>query len=122
MQPDYTYKARIENVVDGDTVDAVVDVGFKMTAKLRLRLLGVNTPELKSSVPEERVKANQAKDYTTASLHGKDVIIKTQKSDAFGRYLATIYYQVGDMVSYQVEWREFNSSLISKGFAVPFKG
>jgi micrococcal nuclease len=122
MQPDYTYKARITNVVDGDTVDAVVDVGFKMTAMLRLRLLGVNTPELKSSDPVERQKAMQAKDYVYASLMNQDVIIKTQKSDAFGRYLATIYFRVGNVVTQEVEWQEFNGSLITKGFAVPFKG
>ena len=116
MKPDYTYKAHIDSIVDGDTVDATVDVGFKMTAKLRLRLLGVNTAELHSPDPNERKKAADAKLYAAITLLDQDVIIKTQKTDVFGRYLATVYFQVGE------NWISFNDDLLVKGLAVPFKG
>lgn len=107
----YTYKATIVNVVDGDTVDAVIDVGFKMTTIQRLRLLGVDTAELTSKDPLERVKAQEAKLYTIEQLLNKSVLINTEKSDSFGRYLATVY--VGGI--------DFNKSLLEKGLAVPFK-
>lgn len=53
----YTYKAKIVNVVDGDTVDAQVDLGFNIQANVRLRFAGINTAELRSNDP----KAQEAK-------------------------------------------------------------
>ena len=116
MRPDYTYKAYVTRIIDGDTVDAAVDVGFRLTAKLRLRLSGINTPELQSSDTGIRKLAQDARTVVAASLFEKDVIIKTQKSDAFGRYLATIFIQQPDG-----SWLDFNADLITKGLAVPFK-
>jgi micrococcal nuclease len=108
----YVYKAKITNVVDGDTVDAVIDVGFKLTTTLRLRLLGVDTAELTSKDPVERAKAQEAKLYLIQELLNKSVTIRTEKSDVFGRYLAAI----------DVDGRDFNNELLEKGLAVPFKG
>lgn len=108
----YEYKAKIINVVDGDTVDATVDVGFKMTTVQRLRLLSINTAELTSKDPVERAAALAAKLYLVDNLLNKSVVIKTEKSDAFGRYLATIF----------LDGVDFNNTLLEKGLAVPFKG
>lgn len=116
MQPDYTYKAHITAIVDGDTVDAIVDVGFRLTAKLRLRLLGINTPELHSADAGIRKLAQDAKVAVAVALLDKDVIIKTQKSDAFGRYLASIFVLQADG-----SWLDFNADLLVRGLAVPFK-
>lgn len=91
MRPPYTYKATITSVTDGDTISAVVDLGFRMTTEQRLRLLGVNTPELHAQDPDERRRAQEAKAFTEAALKGKDVLIRTEKADAFGRYLAIVY-------------------------------
>ncbi len=56
----YVRKARIVHFVDGDTVDAEIDFGFRVSQTHRLRLLRVNTPELRSSDPEIRILASKA--------------------------------------------------------------
>jgi len=107
----YRYKAKIVNVVDGDTVDAVIDIGFKLTTTQRLRLYGVNTPELRSSNEDERALANKAKEYTTNTLLSQEVLLTTYKTDAFGRYLTTIHL---------TDYTNFNRTLIEKGYAKPY--
>lgn len=107
----YNYKAEITNVVDGDTVDAVIDLGFRMSATHRLRLLGINAPEKNSSDPLIRAQALKSRDALCSYLVSRDVTIHTEKSDAFGRYLAIIY--VGDL--------NVNEAMVRNGFAVPFK-
>lgn len=107
----YEYKAKITNVVDGDTVDAIVDVGFKVTTTQRLRLLGIDTAELTSKDPVERAKAQEAKLFVIEQLLNKTVLIKTEKSDSFGRYLANI----------TLDGVDFNALMISKGLAEVYK-
>lgn len=111
-KPPYIYKAKITNIVDGDTFDAVVDVGFKMTTVQRLRLLGVNTAEVNSKVESERQLALEAKQYGIDNLLNKEVIINTAKSDSFGRYLASIV----------VEGKDYATLLLNEKLAVYFKG
>lgn len=104
----YEYRATITNCVDGDTIDAIIELGFHLTAKLRLRLLGVNAPEMHG----ESAQAGQiAKDFTTHCLLGKDVVIQTEKSDSFGRWLATVF----------VDGKNFNEELLSSSNAVIYK-
>lgn len=103
----YNYKAKIVNVVDGDTVDVAVSVGFLLTATLRLRLLGVNAPEMHGST---RDAGRAARAFVESNLLGKDVVIHTEKGDAFGRWLSVIYLD-GEL---------FNQRLIDEGHAVPF--
>jgi len=88
-------------VVDGDTVDLQVDLGFHMKADLRFRLLGVDTPELRprkgteEERAEERKRAQEAKAYVQEWMDERagewPLLIKTQKADGFGRWLAEIY-------------------------------
>jgi micrococcal nuclease len=92
VQPAYLYKALITNVVDGDTVDAEVDVGFKIKMLLRLRLNRINTWELTSSNAEDKQRALLGKSYVVNTVLNKLVVIQTFKADAFGRYLAEVYY------------------------------
>jgi micrococcal nuclease len=106
----YVYKARITNVVDGDTIDAIVDVGFKMTTTQRLRFLGVDAAELRDKSDEQRNKALLAKAYVISHLLNKDALIETKKSDVFGRYLATVY--LGEV--------NFNLQLIKEGYALEY--
>lgn len=84
----YEYRCTITNVVDGDIIDAVVDLGFHLTAKLRLRLLGINSPEMYGA---EKAEGRAAKEYVSSKVLGKEVVISTQKSDVFGRWLAVVY-------------------------------
>lgn len=111
MYVPYIYKAKIINVVDGDTVDAIIDVGFKMTTTQRLRLAGIDTAELTSKDPVERASAQEAKLFLIQELLNKDVLIKTEKADAFGRYLATIVLNETNI----------NELMLVKNLAVPYK-
>jgi micrococcal nuclease len=100
----YNFEAYCTNVVDGDTADLVIDVGFRMTTEQRVRLLGINTPER----GHEGYQA--AKDYLKERILDKLMIVQTRKSDAFGRYLATVY----------VDGQNINEELLSLGLAVPY--
>lgn len=101
MEDTYIRKALITNIVDGDTVDARVDLGFNVFTNHRLRLLLVDTPER----GEEGYK--EATDYTKDNLLGKEVLIRSYKSDNWNRYLADIW----------IDGRYFNQELLDKGLA-----
>ncbi len=88
----YEYRATCVHVVDGDTVDLVIDLGFHMSAQLRCRLLGVNTPELFGTDSAGKSRALGAKAYVKDRILGKQVLVRTEKSDSFGRWLADIIY------------------------------
>lgn len=90
----YTYKAKITNVVDGDTVDADIDLGFYMTAKIRFRLSRIDTPEVRGPERPEGLKAKQFL-IDLLEKHEYNCTIKTEKAGKFGRWLADIY--IGDL-------------------------
>jgi micrococcal nuclease len=103
----YQYRAKIIHVVDGDTVDATLELGFYLTATLRLRLLGVDTPEMHGLGRPAGVAARQ---FVEGELLGRDVVLETAKSDAFGRWLCRVL----------VDGVDFNRRLIDEGHAVAF--
>jgi len=85
----YNYKARIKGVYDGDTVTAVVDLGFLHYQEMKLRLLGIDTPELRGPEKEQGIVV---RDILREMILGKEVEISTRKDKQgkYGRYLATI--------------------------------
>jgi micrococcal nuclease len=84
------YKAKVERVVDGDTLDLNVDLGFSINYHKRVRLYGINAPEMKNDTNNI---GHEAKVYLTQLIDNKDVVIKTQKdkTDKYGRYIVIIY-------------------------------
>lgn len=108
----YTYKALILRVIDGDTCVAEIDLGFRMTNGQTLRLLGIDTPELKSKDAIEKTKAQAAHLRLAELVQGKRVIVRTQKTDHFGRYLAQVWLEDGTDV---------NQQLVDEGYAKPWK-
>jgi micrococcal nuclease len=99
----YSYNAKIINIVDGDTVDAEIDLGFKLKITHRLRLIGIDTPELTAPDPQLRQLAQIAKDYMVEKLLNQTVKINTYKADSFGRYLAEIYIESFSVNDYLIE-------------------
>jgi micrococcal nuclease len=88
----YQYNAEIIRCVDGDTVDAWIDVGFDMRIKQRLRLHGIDTPETRTKDPVEKKVGLMAKARVQELLEvGKTYPIWTVEKGKFGRYLARIY-------------------------------
>lgn len=105
----YTYKAILKNVVDGDTVDVTIDLGFSIYHTIRIRLAGIDTAELNSPDAGERELAKKAKEYLTQFV-GNQIIVDSVGKDKYGRYLA--YLTIGLL--------DVNNKLISEGLAKPY--
>lgn len=105
----YNYRAEIIAVYDGDTVTAKVDLGFLHYQVMKLRLYGIDTPELRG---EERESGLVVRDIVRSMILDKEVEIHSykDKQGKFGRYLATI--MIGDI--------NLNQWLIDNGHAVPY--
>jgi micrococcal nuclease len=88
----YHYNAKIIRVVDGDTVDVELDLGFNTFTRQRLRMLGYDAPERKQPGFE------LATTYFRNCLTGTSLVVHTTKRDSFGRWLAWVYVD-GDNVS-----------------------
>lgn len=92
----FTYNAELLNVVDGDTVDLKVDLGFDIYTKMRFRLLGVDTPEIRTKNLEEKEWGLKAKEFVvqTFAENGNKCVVNTLKDakEKYGRYLATIVF------------------------------
>ena len=109
----YVRAAELIRVVDGDTADFRVDLGMCISTKQRMRLLRINAPECKGET-REAGKAATAK--LTELLTGKRLVVRTEKSDAFGRYLAEIIAGDADGKELNV-----NDEMLASGHAVPFR-
>jgi micrococcal nuclease len=115
----YQYKCKIIKVLDGDTVDIDLDLGFKIIlANQRVRMAGVDTPESRTTIAEEKVRGQLSKKKLAEKLPiGSWQIIETQKPDSnddkFGRILGVFILEDGTRVN---DW------LIQNNYAVPYKG
>lgn len=89
--PSYLYKAKIINVVDGDTLILNIDLGFEVIKKQRVRLTQIDAPEMKSAAGKE---SHQYLRDLCASI--EEVAVKTNKVDIYGRFLADIFYLPSD--------------------------
>lgn len=87
----FVYSAVVEKVIDGDTIDATVDLGFRVYTKIRFRLNGIDTAEVTSADPDIRSKALRAKARVADLILNKDVTIKSSKADKYGRWLADVF-------------------------------
>ena len=103
----YNYKAKIIDVYDGDTVTAMVDLGFLHFQEMKLRLYGIDTPELRG---EERERGIIVRDILREMVLGKEVTIRSykDKQGKYGRYLANIILEDG---------LEVNQWLVDNGHA-----
>ena len=111
----YEYNATVPHVVDGDTMDVTLDLGFDILYNSRIRLFGINTPESRTRDLEEKARGLAAKDRVLELCPiGQQVIVKTQKDGKgkYGRILGEIF--VGDI--------NVNQQLVSEGHAVEYFG
>lgn len=108
----YSYKAKVIDVYDGDTLTIVVDLGFKIKHEIKLRLNGLNTPEIRTKDKREKELGKQVRDYVRELVLNKEILVKTTKAEKFGRYLADVY--IGDL--------HLNNHLIKKEYARPYFG
>ena len=110
----YTYKAKVVRVVDGDTIDALIDLGFDIHKKIRIRMVGMNAPESRTRDLEEKKRGLAAKARLKEILkEGKNkFILESQGVGKYGRCLAVI--KIGDV--------DVNQQLIEEGHATAYFG
>jgi micrococcal nuclease len=112
LKNNYVYNAKVIKVVDGDTIDVKIDLGFAIFIDTRIRLASIDTMETNAKDPSVRAMGLKAKNYLEALILGKTVTLETFKSDKYGRYLATVY----------LGGRSVNLQLIQEGLAVYYYG
>ena len=92
----YEYKCKLVRVVDGDTVDIDIDLGFGVwLRKQRIRMYGIDTPESRTSDDVEKIYGLAAKEFLIKWTEAGNVTLKTHKYDAkgkFGRILGELWY------------------------------
>ena len=115
----YIYRIRlVHKVVDGDTIDADIDLGFDISLTKRIRLAGIDTPESRTADAYEKKLGLQAKEWLKHKLeNAKDIIIKTELPDStekYGRIIGHLYIN-GEEVS-------VNNQMISEGHAWNYDG
>ena len=86
MKP-YYYIAEVVSVYDGDTCTCVVDLGFKTSVRIKVRLVGIDTPEVRTRDLEEKEKGIETRDWLREKILGKKVLLHTVKRGKFGRWL-----------------------------------
>ena len=107
----YFYEATLVRVIDGDTIDVELDLGFGISYKTRLRLYGINCPEINTE------KGKKARTFVESVLTNRKFYVKTIKDrkGKYGRYLAIIFIiDNGDMES-------LNKMLANKGLAKEYR-
>ena len=111
----YEYDCRIKRVVDGDTIDLDIDLGFgTWRCGERIRLYAVDTPECRTRDAQEKAAGLLAKKFVEDALHvGGTYRLTTKEKGKFGRYLGTIKID-GELT--------INAALISENLAVPYSG
>lgn len=86
---EHRYQAQVVQVIDGDTLEADLEIGFGFYLKgERFRLARIDAPELKG---RSKLQGMAAKDYLTHLLEGQTVLIETQQKDKYGRHIAEVY-------------------------------
>jgi micrococcal nuclease len=118
----YWYNAKVLRTVDGDTIDLMVDLGFDVHHKIRVRLFGVNTPETRTKDVVEKEMGLKAKAFTHDWLEGHpEVFVQTvaDKNEKYGRVLANIYS--GNLVD-DPSTACLNKDIIGAGYAREYFG
>ena len=116
----FTYKCQVRSIYDGDTIRVDVDLGFGHLWQghdgkgVALRLLGIDTPEIKGKTEDERQRAIAARDFAASLIPiGSEVLVRTHRDDTdkYGRYLAVVTNAAGICV---------NSEMLASGYAKEF--
>ena len=118
----YTYKIKLDRVIDGDTIDAFIDLGFDIHVKKRIRFMGINTPESRTRDLEEKARGLAAKDRLKAILEGANEIqLNSHGVGKYGRCLGELHVDRVDGKEC-LTLENVNELLIKEGHAVEYHG
>jgi len=114
---DYIYKIKVTRVIDGDTVDAEIDLGFNMTLHKRIRLHGIDTPETRTRDKEEKQRGFAAKRRLQEIVDEQSSVLYLKSLDQgkFGRCIGVLFEENFDDQS-------INDLLVQEGHAVVYDG
>lgn len=115
----YVYRIKsVSKVVDGDTIDADIDLGFDISLNKRIRLAGIDTPESRTSDKYEKQLGLESKDWLKHRLvDARDILIKTELPDStekYGRIIGHLFIN-GEELS-------LNNQMIAEGYAWEYDG
>ena len=115
----YIYRIRtISKVVDGDTIDANIDLGFDISLTKRIRLAGIDSPESRTTNLKEKALGLETKEWLKKTLEdAKDILIKTEKPDStekYGRIIGHLF--INDQET------SLNNQMIDEGYALAYEG
>ena len=113
----YQYRVKVVKVIDGDTIDVDVDLGFSVIlAKQRVRLHGIDTPESRTNDKDEKVRGLLAKKFLLGMCPiGSTIHLHSHGKGKFGRILGELYEIDDDVVS-------INKKMCDEAYAVPYFG
>jgi len=116
-QTDFSYRVdKVTKIVDGDTIDVMLDLGFDIKYKSRVRLFGIDTPESRTRDKVEKKYGLLSKKFLQEQIKkSKKVTIKTYKGDEtgkFGRILGDVF----------IDGKSVNTLMCQKGYAVEYYG
>ena len=112
----YEYGCTVERVVDGDTIDVILDLGFDIRFKSRVRLYGIDTPESRTRDKDDKVRGKMAAAFLKEAVdNGAKVVIETKLKDSRGKYGRVLGNVVVDGVN-------INEALIKNFLAVAYFG
>ena len=114
----YEYKCKLVRVVDGDTIDVDIDLGFGVWMRnQRIRMYGIDTPESRTSDPVEKIYGKAATAFLEKWTNSGNLVLKTFKDDRgkFGRILGEIWYSGDNMYN-------INQLLVDNHHAVRYHG
>ena len=110
----FTYAAKLIQVIDGDTVDLLIDLGFGVHVKERCRLYGIDAPEMPTEAGEAaKAYLESLIGAATGDLHVQTIKMTRkpkERTDKYGRYLAVLY-DVGDNVDWFIHGDQTESSV-----------
>ena len=122
----YVYKAKLDRIIDGDTVDAVIDLGFDVSVHKTIRLAGIDTPESRTRDLEEKERGLASKARLVEMLEGGEFILESKEVGKYGRVLGTLFIEkeTDDNLTSepQIMRVNINETLVREGYAVEYWG
>ena len=112
----YDCRCTVTRVVYGDTIDVVLDLGFSILHKCRVRLYGIDTPESRTRDKDEKLRGKLASKYLSDAIHnGTKVVLRSKLKDSKGKYGRVLGEVVVDDIN-------INVSMIENYLAVEYHG